>query len=528
MRRIVESCRFGRCLILLFLFPFLITPAYAALGEFSPAEDFARDRMILLEYRQGLAAAVEFVRSRPDLFPPDKQSRPRLLGSQEQQTVRTLLSTVLDYVCGLDVLGETYRMSLSSESPKEKRAGFDLAYGAFLTEYRYALEIITLLENDPGFDTVLNEAAPELGLEEGTYARFKYRFLHVARATEFLALQAIDRGLGVSPDPALLEVIREDRARIWRFGKGRGVTLTFRNGMNIVQKAGFAAWFPVQKGVASWMGNVRVRRPGLYLISAEQVEEIRPRLRPGDILLQRREWYLSNLGLPGFWTHVALYVGTAEERQAYFSDDDVAAWVRRQGEDTGDLEALLAARHPQFYRSGLTRTEEGRLPRVIEAIGEGVTFTSLEQSAGGDSLAVLRPRLPREAIARAIVQAFRYGGRPYDFNFDFLTDSALVCSELVYKVYEPSPELAGLQFSLVDVMGRALLPPNDMARQFDVRFGTAEQQTDLVLFLDGLEWTGSAREAGLDDFRRSWRRPKWHIFTQERFPDGVEGGTRGK
>jgi hypothetical protein len=33
-------------------------------------------------------------------------------------------------------------------------------------------------------------------------------------------------------------------------------------------------------------------------------------MSPGCILLVRRQWYLSNIGIPGFWPHAVLYVGT--------------------------------------------------------------------------------------------------------------------------------------------------------------------------------------------------------------------------
>ena len=123
----------------------------------------------------------------------------------------------------------------------------------------------------------------------------------------------------------------------------------------------------------------------------------------------------------------------------------------------------------------------------------------------------------------AIVRAFHYSGRPYDFNFDFQTDSSLVCSELIYKVYEPAPGTRGLSFPLVEIMGRKVSLPNDMARQFSTQCGTAAQQTDLVLFLDGFEKSASAREADVAEFRRSWRRPKWHVLTQKTPENAVQG-----
>jgi hypothetical protein len=162
------------------------------------------------------------------------------------------------------------------------------------------------------------------------------------------------------------------------------------------------------------------------------------------------------------------------------------------------------------YAASAEPQEHGHAPRVLEAMSEGVVFTTIEHSAACDSLAVLRPRLSKAQKAAALVRSFRYQGRPYDFNFDFRTDAALVCTELVYKGYEKS-----LQFGLVEMLGRPVLPANEIVKQFAASYGTAAQQFDLVLFLDGHEGQGKAVPAGVEEFRQSCRRPKWHIVTQQ-------------
>jgi hypothetical protein len=309
--------------------------------------------------------------------------------------------------------------------------------------------------------------------------------------------------------------VEEDAAVLWKAGKGRGSKLTAKNAVKVVKDLGFTAWFPVQKRVSRWMGDTKVWRPHRYLITERQVRAFQPMLQPGDILLERREWYLSNVGLPGYWPHSALYIGTAEERARFFDHPEVRRWVREQGREDGDFEALLRQRYPAAYRASRSLPEKDNPARVIEAVSEGVVFTSLEYSAVADAVAVLRPRLSRASTARAILRAFHFHGRPYDFNFDFRTDAALVCTELVFKAFEGDPELGGLHLPVSRVLGRPVTPANEIARRFDEIHGTGEQELDFVLFLDGYEGDGRARYAGEDAFRRSWRRPKHHILTRE-------------
>jgi len=78
------------------------------------------------------------------------------------------------------------------------------------------------------------------------------------------------------------------------------------------------------------------------------------------------------------------------------------------------------------------------------------------------------------------VRAVGYAGRPYDFDFDFRTDTAIVCTELVYKAYDPAAGFPGVRWSLVEILGRPVIPANEFARQFDAAFGTAEQPPELT------------------------------------------------
>jgi hypothetical protein len=327
-------------------------------------------------------------------------------------------------------------------------------------------------------------------------------------------LGIVDEEARAAAKPGLAATIAEDRAAIWRYGAGRGSVMTGANALQVLQRAGFAAWFPVQAGIADWMGDTRLLPKDRALVSPAQVAALGTVLEPGDILLVRREAYLSNIGIPGFWPHAVLYVGTLEERRRAFATPEVVAWVQARGQADGDFEALLARTHPAAYARAIA--VDHRAPRrALEAISEGVAFTTLEHAAGADHVAALRPRLPAVEKAAALLRAFGYAGRPYDFDFDFRTDAALVCSELVYKAYEPGPGRQGLLLPLVDVLGRPVLPPNEIVRLFDAEYGTPGAQLELVRFLDGRPGAGPAVERDGKALRQSWRRPKWGTVAAE-------------
>ncbi len=492
------------------------------LTEMEPAERVARiqsDLQAGARYRAGILASVAAAQARPDLFPKEKPAERHVLTAQARRDLIGLWQSHLDYLFALDSVGHYYRDYWKLKDSAEREDAFLITYAAFLAQFRGATDFIAAAEMDPTLGVVLNEPTPEAGLPAGQYARVKFRFLNVARETEAGALWTVARVVRGKRQPELRAAIQEDADALQKAGFKRSF-LTMANGVKIVQEGVHAAWFPLQTGVAEWMGDTQVHRKGSSLVSPEQITGLLIRLDPGDVLLERREWFLSNVGLPGYWPHAAVFIGTAEERAKYFADPAVVAWVRAQGRLDGDFEALLRSRAPKAYlESGVVDTL-GHSPRVIEAMSEGVVFTTLEHSAAADAVALLRPRLSKVEKARAILRAFGYAGLPYDFNFDFQTDSAIVCTELVFKSFDPSEGYRGLRLPVIQVMGRPATPANEIARQFDEQYGTPAQQFDLLFFLDGYEKERRAVEADLAAFRSSWKRPKWHILIQ----GAAEGG----
>ena len=276
-------------------------------------------------------------------------------------------------------------------------------------------------------------------------------------------------------------------------------------------KRGFRrAWFPAQTGIAEWMGDTRVRRIGTYLIPHEQVEAMEKVLEPGDVMVSRKNWYLSNVGLPGFWPHAILYTGSPEKLAAYFDNDPaVAEWVVAQAGPGTTYSQWLARRFPVHWARHVEGID-GHEARVIEAISEGVVVNSMDHAAG-DYLAAVRPRLDKLAKAQAVAAAYEMLGRPYDFDFDFATEHAIVCSEVVWRAYRPAEGKAGLDIPTVEKVGRRTLPANEFIRYFAEQRGREDRMFDFVWFVDAVEKERRVVVSDDDALAATWTRVKWDV-----------------
>ncbi len=392
---------------------------------------------------------------------------------------------------------------------------FTILYSAYMAEYRSSIEFIRSMRTVPTTDKVLNEAFPELGIEARSFADFKFEYLNIAKFTQYSGyrLQALGNKVDTSE---LSPGIEKDEAYIARFNRFKGIIYTLKNAGRITAHLLFKAYFPIQKNISEWMGDERVARGNEFLINQDQIKIVHGMLKSGDVLIERREWYLSNIGLPGFWPHAALYLGRPEERAYLEEDKSVIEWVISQGVVSGSFEELLATKYPKVYEESLGSDETKHEYRVLEAMSEGVVFTSLEHSANADSLAVIRPKLSNLDIAKGLLTSLKYQGRPYDFNFDFRTDSSVVCSELVYYAYQPTKDKNGITFPVTETLGRPVVTPNNIIKDLAETYGTDKQQFDFILFLDGNDKKREATFSTMDNLKTTWNRPKWFIFTQNK------------
>ncbi|MFZ5443496.1 MAG: protein tyrosine phosphatase, partial [Myxococcota bacterium] len=380
-------------------------------------ETARRDLTTLQQFVGGMKGVMTQVGKNKALFSAKADT---VYTPEQKQTLLTTWGSLFAWFSATEGLRQKYWdfVKLSPTDPRHAW-GFLLTHTALTALLANGLRFAELSLNNKQLETLFDEPNDEFGVPRGAFAAFKLKAIHVATSTQLFT----GDNYGVVAVPLLKrQKDAADAAVKWAIDEMKadsktakaslvknGGKLFLGNAKDIVVDKSAHALFPAQKTFAEWMGDTRVARIGKPLVTKDDIEQlVLPRVQPGDVILSRQNWFLSNIGLPGFWPHAELYVGTAADlKQAFDADPEVQRWAQAQVEKAKTFSELLARRYPakwKTYESGADF--QGHAPiRVIESISEGVSFTAVEHAFGVDYLAALRPRLAPLEKARAIERA---------------------------------------------------------------------------------------------------------------------------
>jgi hypothetical protein len=490
-------------------------------------EETARaDLKTLQQFVSGMKKNVETAKSNRALFNP---KRDKIYSPDEKTTVLSTWGSLYSYFTVTEGFRQKYWDFVKQPPNSAKHAfGFLVTHTALTAILAHGLAFSELALGNKQLEVLLDEPNDEYGLPKGGFGAFKYKAIHVATLTQLqtgdiwaAAVIKTLKAIKLSGDALAqwaMDVMKANGKEARKSLLKNGPQLFVKNAQDILSQSSAHTLFPVQKYFAELIGDTRVARIGKPLVQTADIEtKILPLLQPGDVVVARQNWFLSNIALPGFWPHAELFVGTAAElKKAFDSDAEVIKWTQSQPEKAANFSELIEKRYPDKWKSYSAGVDfQGHGPiRVIESISEGVSFTSVEHAFGVDYLGALRPRLNALDKAKAIEHAFKYQGRPYDFDFDFYSDTSLVCTELVYKSYQPSKENQGITMNLVDVAGRKTLPANEIVKVFDAEGSSEKRQFDFVLFVDCTEKDKKCVSATEQVFKGTHKRLKWDVAQQ--------------
>jgi hypothetical protein len=314
----------------------------------------------------------------------------------------------------------------------------------------------------------LDEADPIHGIPPRMYDDVQksltspYHAWHLWQATRFYQkhrkeLENAADASGLEPLIAIIDrLLARLRPSLWLYVRTR-LRVRGRRALRHVGRDVFGRGvYALQTAVGCGMAEVFVRpghAPSLPQPIRETVVQL---LRPGDVLVVRKEFAATNYFLPGYWPHAALYVGRSPDLIAHGIADH--EYVRPRLIQVTSMTPLSGVLAPDERHAWSDSAEH---PCVLEAMKDGVKLRSINSPLNSDSFVVIRPLLDKAQIGCALAQAFMHEGKAYDFDFDFCASSRLVCTEVVYRAYEG---VGGVQFELHKHVGRFALAASDLVR----------------------------------------------------------------
>ncbi len=211
----------------------------------------------------------------------------------------------------------------------------------------------------------------------------------------------------------------------------------------------------ITNNVSKLFGNsigIVQTRDGLLKHNREVLKSTLDELKPLDVLLEKTPFRLTDKLIPGYFGHVAIWVGTEQELR-----------------DAGLWEHEVIKPYQKDIRKGCC---------VLEALRDGVQIRQLSHFMDIDDMAILRCNaLDKSEKKETTIRCFRQIGKEYDFNFDVETIDKIVCSELVYQTF------TSLKWPTEKVLGRMTISPDNVANKAYLKDGF-----DLVsLYINGKE-----------------------------------------
>lgn len=186
--------------------------------------------------------------------------------------------------------------------------------------------------------------------------------------------------------------------------------------------------FGVTAGNIEWRDGYLHKRPDFYA-------ETLAKLKPLDIIFEKRTFKLTDYTIPGNWGHMAVWLGTKEQ-----------------------LEELGIWDHPSldFFREQILKGNS-----IYEVRRWGLVFESLENMLNLDETATLRVKnildKKSEALAEIFARLADQKDKAYDFSFNALATDRVTCTEIVYLSY------GRITWPTEKILGRTTIKPDNMA-----------------------------------------------------------------
>lgn len=199
--------------------------------------------------------------------------------------------------------------------------------------------------------------------------------------------------------------------------------------------------------------------PGSYKIKGKEVRKILEIIKPGDILVRGYSNYLDGRFIPGFFSHVGLFVG-----------------------DTTDIDIKNLKNNTYFYSSSQA---------VIHSMAEGVFMEDILDFTRCDYICILRRNINLEQNIdidndfkqNVLPNALNNLGKGYDFDFDFSDLGNMSCTEFVFDSCKNFIDLYNVKIkkhSMLFLKRMSIIPDDFITDKFNIIYTSEKIPTKII------------------------------------------------
>lgn len=239
--------------------------------------------------------------------------------------------------------------------------------------------------------------------------------------------------------------------------------------------------FQIAKYIGDTIKPIKFTKRKTWLIKKELITTYLQIAQPWDILLVRANRHATNLSVPWFWKHMALFLGSWEFLQEKF-------------------EGKYPFEKWKYY--------------IIEATGDGVGIKEMyDFTTQYDYLWVVRTTFSHEKILRSIQTALSMLGKPYDYLFNFYSDKGVVCSELILKSFwKQSQNDESIQINLTQIGFSITFPPQKFIKLLTDEQKKKNPTIKPFFFIDAKENWNQSFIAPKEDLLKTRFRPTYSFL----------------
>lgn len=196
--------------------------------------------------------------------------------------------------------------------------------------------------------------------------------------------------------------------------------------------------------------------PKGYQVKGDEVRKIINLIQPGDIVVRGYDKYLSGAFIPGYFSHVGLYVGEVKEDDKRFFDDSAGIVDQEKYFCTGEQMVVHAMAQGVFMEDIINfclcdRMIILRFPEELKAHDETDDAEAMDKVFSVAEYNLFRDLKAGKTVRFADVfplvyeTAIKQVGKPYDYKFNFENYNDLSCTEYVQSCIKSMAPYHGIE-----------------------------------------------------------------------------------